>query len=86
MCIVSDCQDWAWCQTGHLFGDTTQEHVLQPSALVCPHDDEISVVLMGDAHRPTNPGFSLRQRRGAYLALSHTSSRRRFIQWLGSGS
>ena len=30
--------------------DTAQEHVSPPSTLVCPHDDEIDVALLGDAH------------------------------------
>ena len=53
MCIVSDCQDRAWCRgRGHLSSNTTQEHVLQPSVLVCPHDDEISVAIKSHTARP----------------------------------
>src|SRR5215475_3356318 len=50
VCTVDYRQYWTWCQTYHLFGDTAQEHVSPPSTLVCPHDDEISVVLMSNAH------------------------------------
>src|SRR2546426_227898 len=50
VCAVDNRQYWTWCQTYHLFGDTAQEHVSPPSTLVCPHDDEIGVALMGDAH------------------------------------
>src|SRR5262249_23085166 len=50
VCTVDNRQYWTRCQTYHLVGDAAQEHVSPPSTLACPHDDEIGVALMGDAH------------------------------------
>ena len=43
-------QYWTEGQTHHLFGDTTQEYVLQPSTAACAHDNEVNIVLLSDAH------------------------------------
>src|SRR5712691_1088227 len=43
-------EDWAWCQTHHLFGNAAQKDMLEACPPMRAHDNEISVALLGDAH------------------------------------
>src|SRR5262249_19496493 len=56
VCLVSNHEDRAGCQTDHLPSDTAQEYAMQPSPLVYPHDNEIGAALLGDENNRLRRG------------------------------
>jgi hypothetical protein len=54
--FLFDGQYRAWCQTYHLFGHTAQEHMVQPSPPVGPHDNEVGATLVGNVHNRLRRG------------------------------
>jgi hypothetical protein len=46
---VLDGQYWTRSQAHHLFGNATQDHVLQSGAAMSRHDDKIGLPLSGEA-------------------------------------